>query len=137
MAKKRFTLIDDGREVCFDAEIAADSVSIPTETLPSALGWELKPEGLCRDGLCVPVGARAEIGASGVDLASFAKLIDRPLALDIEESAAVLGVSAQERSEHMASLEAPDFNLPDLEGKLHSVSEHRGKKVLLVAYASW
>ena len=26
---------------------------------------------------------------------------------------------------------------PDLEGKLHSLSDHRGKKVLLVAYASW
>ena len=32
---------------------------------------------------------------------------------------------------------APDFTLPDLEGRLHSLSEHRGKKVLLVTWASW
>ena len=134
----RFTLIDDGREVVFDAESDAGSVSITPDTLRASLGWELKPEGLCRDGVCVPVGASSDpIGAAGIDLAAFAELIDRPLALDIEESAAALGVSASQRSAQMASLDAPDFSLPDLEGKLHSLSEHRGKKILLVAYASW
>jgi len=40
-------------------------------------------------------------------------------------------------------LESPDFSpvedvkLPDLHGRLHSLAEHRGKKVFLVAYASW
>jgi peroxiredoxin len=37
----------------------------------------------------------------------------------------------------LASLDAPDFTLPDLDGHLHSLAGHRGKKVLLVAYASW
>jgi peroxiredoxin len=37
----------------------------------------------------------------------------------------------------MTSLEAPDFTLPDLEGALHSLSDHRGKKRLLIAWASW
>ncbi|TAJ31410.1 MAG: redoxin domain-containing protein, partial [Reyranella sp.] len=35
------------------------------------------------------------------------------------------------------SLEAPDFTLPDLDGKTHSLAEQRGKKVLLVSWASW
>ncbi|MCH7868912.1 MAG: redoxin domain-containing protein [Myxococcales bacterium] len=39
--------------------------------------------------------------------------------------------------EELAGLAAPDFSLPDLEGTLHSLSDHRGKKVLLIAYASW
>ena len=30
-----------------------------------------------------------------------------------------------------------DLSLPDLDGRLHSLAEHRGTKVLLVAYASW
>src|SRR5439155_1238873 len=29
------------------------------------------------------------------------------------------------------------FTLADLDGRLHTLSNHRGKKVLLVAYASW
>ena len=49
----------------------------------------------------------------------------------------ILGVSAEERAQALASLEAPDFTLPDLDGRPHSLSEHRGKKVFLVAYASW
>ena len=61
----------------------------------------------------------------------------RPVALDVDERAAYLGVSASSRAKTLASLEAPDFTLPDLDGRLHSLSQHRGKKVLLVAYASW
>jgi hypothetical protein len=61
----------------------------------------------------------------------------RPLAVDREEAVAYLGVSAAERAAALAALEAPDFTLPDLDGRRHTLSEHRGKKVLLVAYASW
>ena len=62
---------------------------------------------------------------------------DRPLAVDREEGVAYLGVAAPVRAARLASLEAPDFTLPDLDGRVHSLSEHRGRKVLLVAYASW
>jgi hypothetical protein len=86
----------------------------------------------------VPVRDRAGLaGASGIDLAAFARALDRPLALDASERAAALGFSAEERRAALASLEAPDFALPDLAGRLHRLSEHRGKKVLLIAYASW
>jgi peroxiredoxin len=35
------------------------------------------------------------------------------------------------------TLEAPDFTLPDIDGKQHSLSDYRGKKVLLLSWASW
>ena len=35
------------------------------------------------------------------------------------------------------SVEAPDFTLPDLDGNLHSLSDHRGKKVVLLTWASF
>jgi len=37
----------------------------------------------------------------------------------------------------LSSLEAPDFTLPDMNGKIHSLSNFRGKKVLLLTWASW
>jgi hypothetical protein len=37
----------------------------------------------------------------------------------------------------LRSLEAPDFSLPDVAGRMHALSDHRGKKVLLVTWASW
>ena len=73
----------------------------------------------------------------GVARATLAETSGRPVAIDRDERAAYLGVSAAERAKALSSLDAPDFTLPDLDGRLHSLSEHRGKKVLLVAYASW
>jgi hypothetical protein len=61
----------------------------------------------------------------------------RPLAVDREEGVAYLGETALVRATRLTSLEAPDFSLPDLVGRAHSLSAYRGKKVLLVAYASW
>ena len=34
-------------------------------------------------------------------------------------------------------VEAPDFTLPDATGQQHSLSDYRGQKVLLAAWASW
>jgi hypothetical protein len=49
----------------------------------------------------------------------------------------VLGQGARDRAAALRSLQAPDFTLPDPSGRPHSLSEHRGKKVLLVTWASW
>jgi hypothetical protein len=71
------------------------------------------------------------------DLTGRAQALGRPLALDVDERVAYLGRSARERGDALASLQAPDFALPDLAGRVHALSEQRGRKVLLVAYASW
>ncbi len=138
MADETFTLIDDGRICQTRATIAADRVSLTPAALRTALGWELKPQGLCKDDQCIPVRGHADVVTpAGIDLAGFAALLSRPLAIDIGERVACLGASAVDRSTRLASLDAPDFTLPDLNGTLHSLSDYRGKKVLLVAYASW
>ena len=138
MTESRFTIIDDGRSADVPARVRGDQVRLSPQALEQALGWTLKPEGLCRDNVCVPLRARASVEmAEGVDLAGVASALGRPLALDVEARAAYLGVSAHERGQRLESLQAPDFTLPDLEGRLHSLREQRGKKVLLVAYASW
>ena len=132
-----FTVIDDGIPHEVDASVEDGAVRLSPGAL-ATLGWELHPEGLCREGLCIPVpdGAALEVGGR-VDLAALAALLDRPLALDVAERVAYLGVSAGDRARALRSLVAPDFTLPDLAGRPHRLSDHRGKKVLLVAYASW
>ena len=130
-----FTWIDGDRVAAVAAAIDGDSVRVAPDALRAATGWELKPEGLCKDNACVPVRDLAD--ARGVDLAAFARALDRPIAIDAAERVAALGTSAAERSARMATLQAPDFSLPDLGGRMHTLSEHRGKKVLLIAYASW
>ena len=73
----------------------------------------------------------------GLERARRAQADGRPVVLDADERAAYIGVPAAERARQLASLEAPNFSLPDLDGRLHSLSEHRGTKVFLVAYGSW
>jgi len=75
--------------------------------------------------------------AEGVEGVRRAEGEGRPVALDLDEGAAFVGVPARERAGALESLVAPDFALPDLAGRVHRLSEHRGKKVLLVVYASW
>jgi hypothetical protein len=138
MGEEMLTLIDDGRVVELPARFAADSVRLQPADVAAALGWELKPEGLCHGGVCIPVRDAADlVSVDGVDLAALARALGRPLALDVGERVAYLGAPAAERSAQLASLQAPQFTLPDLAGRRHSLSDYRGRKVLLVAYASW
>jgi hypothetical protein len=138
MTDTRFDLVADGSCHELGAEIEGDRILVAADGLEAATGWTLKDEGLCREAVCVPVRDRAALaGPAGVDLAAFAAALGRPLALDVAERTAALGTPASDRANALASLEAPDFSLPDLSGQQHSLSAQRGKKVLLIAYASW
>jgi hypothetical protein len=132
------TIIDAGRAVDVDARVDAGRVLLSENALREALGWELHEGTLCNDTMCVPLPSGSSLAAGGaLDLAEVADVLDRPLALDAAEGAAYLGASARERADALASLIAPDFTLPDVAGRSHTLAEHRGKKVLLVVWASW
>jgi hypothetical protein len=133
-----FTLIDGERAVEVEARVQGGRVLLEPGSLRDALGWEYHDGQLCSDAMCIAVADEAAlIREGGVELAAFARALDRPLAIDLEEHAACLGVSARERAQALASQYAPDFTLPDLGGRPHALSEHRGTKILLVAWASW
>ena len=133
-----FTILSEGSETQVDASTAGGVLRASAEAVERALGWELREEGFCLGTVCYPLPPNAElVTEDGVDLAGLAALIDRPIALDEAEGAAYLGVAARERSQALELLDAPDFTLPNLDGEPHSLSDYRGKKVLLVAYASW
>ena len=138
MADSLTLLHPNGRQdvsAIFDGEQAR----IPADSVRDILGWELKPEGLCQPGgVCVPVADRESLADDrGIDLALFAEALGVPVAIDAAAGAAAIGTSHVDRSAQLETLEAPDFTLPDLSGAMHSLSDHRGKKVLLIAYASW
>ena len=133
-----FTLIDESNVTKVDAATSQDRVWLSFHALHESLGWEVKPQGLCKGEACLPLAEYEELIADGgVDLIELADQLARPLALDIDERVAYLGTSAADQAALLDSLQAPDFTLPDLEGKLHTLSDQRGKKVLLVAWASW
>lgn len=102
---------------------------------PGVLGWERKPQGLCKGDTCIPVPAGTPEGPMQADL--LARLLGRPVAVDRSERVAAFAASPTERAEALRSGVAPDFTLPDVNGVLHRLSDYRGRKVVLYAYASW
>jgi hypothetical protein len=134
----RFTLLEPSGAHEVDAEIDGSRVLLSREAVASVLGWVRKPEGLCRDDECLLVTPSSGLDVGDrLELTALAQLLRRPLAVDVGARAAFLGESAATRSHALTSLVAPDFTLPDLSGTPHSLSEHRGTKVFLVAWASW
>jgi hypothetical protein len=103
-------------------------------------GFERKPEGFCKGEQCYPVppARKAEFESENrYNLAALAGLIGQPMVSDNARQVWCFGEASENRKRALTSLDAPDFSLPDLAGKMHSLSEHRGKKVLLVSWASW
>jgi hypothetical protein len=136
----RFTIVADGTALEVEASVgkAGSPLYLEPDALRSALGYELKTEGICKGELCIPTASRPGlVTGAGVDLAALADLLERPIALDVAEGIALLGESADRRSRQLRSLEAPDFRLPDLDGNEHALSDFRGRKVFLLAFASW
>jgi hypothetical protein len=119
-----------------------DDLWLSLDDLHAATGWELKPQGACLGDVCVPIpaGRRADfVRADGkhFNFAALARLLQQPVVHDAAHAVWFVGEAASTRSGALQSLQAPDFTLPDLDGKQHSLSGYRGKKVLLVSWASW
>lgn len=115
---------------------AAEGLFLTPDDAERISGWTLKPEGMCREALCVPLhGAMARDGR--VDLAAFWRHLGNPVLSDAANEVWVLGSGAEERNASLIGLEAPDITLPDLAGMPHSLAALRGRKVLLTTWASW
>ncbi len=118
----------------------AGALWIPLSELKSVSGWELKPEGVCKDEVCVPVPdarRQALIHEEEFNLTEFARLIEQPVAHDENHGVWYFGPAAWEWKSRLTSRVAPDFSLPDLSGQMHSLSELHGKKVFLLFWATW
>jgi len=142
--KSSATIIYDEKvTVIRGADQAGGQLWITTADLQRATDFELKPQGVCRGELCFPVPkaryqefVRKNEKDTWFSLTAFAELVHQPVAHDEALATWYFGLRADQR-QGLASLEAPDFALPDITGKLHSLSDFRGKKVLLLTWASW
>jgi hypothetical protein len=133
-------LTDTAETVVPDARAEGERLWLSAAELEAATGWSHRPEGFCRGSVCVPVppGRERELMRDGqIDVASLWRHLGQPLVHSDDGRAWVFGTAAADRAASLRSLQAPDFSLPDRSGRLQSLAEHRGKKVLLVSWASW
>jgi peroxiredoxin len=132
-------IIDGGREIDIEPRRSGGRLLLRAEQLGAALGWELKPEGLCRGAVCIPTGAHPDLldEQGDVDLAVFAGATGRACAIDADVGVVVLGEASSDRMALAADRTAPDFELPDLDGTPVALHDYDGKKRLLTTWASW
>jgi hypothetical protein len=117
---------------------------LPLAALPEATGWELKPEGWCRDEVCVPVPPalaetllRESAGERWLNLSAFARHLGQPAVHDARRRVWSFGPPPYEWEGRGGGGMAPDFTLPDFAGRPHALSDFRGTKVFLLTWASW
>jgi hypothetical protein len=113
-----------------------DALRVDPDEFVRRTGWEIKPEGACRGDVCVPLpaDARTEQGAVAVDVV--AGRLGMPVLHDDSHGVWSVG-PASVTGRALATAEAPDLVLPDLNGDPFVLSSLRGQKVLLMAWASW
>ncbi len=133
-------LTESGEWTVPEAEASGEALWLPAREAEEATGWVAKPQGLCKGEVCVPLPAGREqefVRDARVNVAALWRHLGQPVARSERGDAWVLARSARDRAAALRSLEAPDFTLPDVSGRMHSLSDYRGKKVLLVTWASW
>ncbi|MCH7737566.1 MAG: hypothetical protein IH872_09225 [Chloroflexi bacterium] len=117
-----------------------DELWLSTTDTTAITGWSMKPEGFCKDDICVPTPpgkADRFVQGDAINLSAFWRLMGKPAVRSENADVWLLGEGASLRNDALLSLEAPDFTLPDLDGELHSLTDFRQKRVLLITWASW
>jgi hypothetical protein len=109
------------------------SLRIPKREFEAGTGWQLKPEGACQGDICIPLSQPA---GDVVDVAAVADDMGMPLVTATGQDLWALGPAAI-GGRALASAQAPELSLPDLDGKTFHLSSLRGRKVLLFAWAPY
>jgi peroxiredoxin len=117
--------------------VSGTTTLVDAADLAAATGWILKSEGLCRGEVCVPlIGRTIEAAADQIDLVQWAAALGYAVATD-EQYAVVAVAPVDAAAPLQVGSQAPDVELPDVDGNSHSLSELAGRKRVLVTWASW
>lgn len=131
-------LYDDRATDVSGAHVAQGHLWLSPAELTAATGWKLEEAGLCQGDACVRTQPEWIDAAGRIDLSAFAGWLDQPVLRETDGGDIwAFGPSASSRKSQLFSLEAPEFTLPDLDGRMHSLSDYRGRKVFMYSWGSY
>ena len=104
--------------------------------LPRINDFEVKPQGACRDDICIPI-AKDMVRGEYFNLTAFARKIRQSVVADSAARVWSFGEIQALRGSFLHERVSPDVTIPDRHGRPVHLSDFRGKKVLLVTWASW
>jgi peroxiredoxin len=140
------TVLSNGTAVVLEHPlIEGGDLWVTAKDLERINGLALKPPGvLCLGEVCIKLnekGADALLrkrdGQDWINATGLATRIGQPFAADAESKTWSFGAIPETRTPFLKSAVAPNFELPDRKGKIIRLSDYRGKKVLLITWASW
>jgi len=102
--------------------------------LPRINQFELKPQGACRADMCIPIPKALKNG-EWFNLTGFSRKVGQTFVAD--SGVWSFGDIPVLRGSFYESRIAPDFAVPDRQGRIVHLSDFRGKKVLVHTWASW
>jgi hypothetical protein len=115
--------------------VILDRLDLTPSDLHRQTGWEIKPEGACKDDVCVPLPGVETRPDGTIDVGAFAARMGMPVAQDEKHGLWALG--SRSGASVLAAEAAPEIVLDDFDGNAFDLGTLRGRKVLLVAWASW
>ena len=113
-----------------------ERLDLTAEEFAAATGWEIKPEGACMDDVCVPLPPLERDDDGRIDATVVAERLGMPVARDEPHGLWALGPRSGDRRV-LDSARMPELVLEDFAGNAFDVARVRGRKVVLVAWASW
>ena len=141
---KATVLYEQGTNVVAETLSDANDLWVRPVDLPAVNGFELKPEGACIDDICVPVRQEEDsdmfvtrAGVAWFNVTGLAGRLQQPYVVDHEQGVWSFGAIPARRSAFTQQHLAPDFTLSDMDGNPLSLSDFKGKKIMLLTWASW
>ena len=134
-AETTATVLYGDQSVTLDKlRMEGDDLWVRPQDLPRINEFEVKPQGACRADVCIPIPKDLKKGG-WFNLSGFARKVREAVVAD--SGVWSFGEIPVLRSGFFNSRIAPDFAAPDRKGRVVHLSDFRGKKVLVVTWASW
>lgn len=135
----------DGKTSTVDSVLADPTeLWIPRQELTRVTGFELKPEGACLDDICVPVKQDVDSdilvtrqAQEWFNVSRLAEKISQASVADHDTGIWSFSAIPVQRASFYDRAEAPDFSLADMDGNQVALSDFKGKKIMLLTWASW
>lgn len=108
-----------------------ETLDIGPDAFAAGTGWDIKPEGACRGDVCVPLDR-----SGGFDVRATADRLRMAVVRDEATDLWALGPACL-GDRALATAEAPELVLDDLDGNEFRLSSLRGQKVVLVSWAPY
>jgi hypothetical protein len=132
-------LMNDQVYTLDSAKSENNTLWVTAEDLKKFSGFEIKPEGACLDEICIPLTpemTRTEGDVKLYNATELARKLQQSFVESIDQTWA-FGPVPQKITTYLKSALAPDFAIADRNGKVVRLSDFKGKKVLILTWASW